>query len=132
MGRSVWMQMACRRSRNCVFMSKKHVVRIANETQLLMPAVSTLQNLRFTVTDSRRLSLHSVFPGSQTLLLFERSFGHIHTTGDINIFSTYFQVNYSRPTANALEVGASCFNHYCIGYEYTQLNVLHNVHRRIS
>ena len=28
-------------------------------------------------------------------------------------------VNYSRPTANALEVGASCFNHHCIGYDDT-------------
>jgi len=31
-----------------------------------------------------------------------------------------------------IEVGASCFNHYCVGYDVTQLNVLHNVHRRIS
>lgn len=31
-----------------------------------------------------------------------------------------------------LEVGASCFNHYCVGCGVTQLNVLHNVHRRIS
>ncbi len=31
-----------------------------------------------------------------------------------------------------IEVGASCFNLYCIGYDDTQLNVLHNVHRRIS
>ena len=31
-----------------------------------------------------------------------------------------------------IEVGASCFNHYCIGCGVTQLNVLHNVHRRIS
>ncbi|MDD7307541.1 MAG: hypothetical protein PUG78_03935 [Eubacteriales bacterium] len=31
-----------------------------------------------------------------------------------------------------IEVGASCFNHYCVGCGVTQLNVLHNVHRRIS
>ena len=31
-----------------------------------------------------------------------------------------------------IEVGASCFNHHCVGYDVTQLNVLHNVHRRIS
>lgn len=31
-----------------------------------------------------------------------------------------------------IEVGASCFSHQCIGYDITQLNVLHNVHRRIS
>ena len=31
-----------------------------------------------------------------------------------------------------IEVGASCFNHYCICCGVTQLNVLHNVHRRIS
>ena len=31
-----------------------------------------------------------------------------------------------------IEVGASCFNHYCVGCGITQLNVLHNVHRRIS
>ena len=31
-----------------------------------------------------------------------------------------------------IEVGASCFNHYCVGCNVTQLNVLHNVHRRIS
>ena len=31
-----------------------------------------------------------------------------------------------------IEVGASCFNHYCIDCDNTQLNVLHNVHRRIS
>ena len=30
-----------------------------------------------------------------------------------------------------IEVGASCFNHYCVGYDDTQLNVLHNVHRRL-
>lgn len=27
---------------------------------------------------------------------------------------------------------ASCFTHYCIGRDVTQLNVLRNVHRRIS
>ena len=31
-----------------------------------------------------------------------------------------------------IEVGASCFNHYCVGRDVTQLNVLHNVHRRMS
>ena len=31
-----------------------------------------------------------------------------------------------------IEVGASCFNHYCVDCGVTQLNVLHNVHRRIS
>ena len=31
-----------------------------------------------------------------------------------------------------IEVGASCFNHYCVGCDVMQLNVLHNVHRRIS
>ena len=31
-----------------------------------------------------------------------------------------------------IEVGVSCFNHYCVGYDDTQLNVLHNVHRRMS
>ena len=31
-----------------------------------------------------------------------------------------------------IEVGASCFNHYCISCIVTQLNVLHNVHRRMS
>lgn len=31
-----------------------------------------------------------------------------------------------------IEVEASCFNHYCVGCDVTQLNVLHNVHRRIS
>lgn len=37
-----------------------------------------------------------------------------------------------RELLRLIEVGASCFNHYCIGYEYTQLNVLHSVRRRIS
>lgn len=31
-----------------------------------------------------------------------------------------------------IEGGASCFIHYCVGCDVTQLNVLHNVHRRIS
>ena len=31
-----------------------------------------------------------------------------------------------------IEVGASCFNHYCAGYDDTQRLVLHSVHRRIS
>ena len=30
-----------------------------------------------------------------------------------------------------IEVGASCFNHYCTGCDFSQRNVLHNVHRRI-
>ena len=37
-----------------------------------------------------------------------------------------------RELLRLIEVGASCFNHYCVGYGVTQLNVLHNVHRRIS
>ena len=37
-----------------------------------------------------------------------------------------------RELLRLIEVGASCFNHYCVGYDVTQLNVLHNVHRRIS
>lgn len=36
-------------------------------------------------------------------------------------------VNYS-----ATSYRASCFTHYCIGRDVTQLNVLRNVHRRIS
>ena len=27
-----------------------------------------------------------------------------------------------------IEVGASCFNHYCTGCDFSQRNVLHNVH----
>ena len=30
-----------------------------------------------------------------------------------------------------IEVGASCFNHYCTGCDFSQRSVLHNVHRRI-
>lgn len=37
------------------------------------------------------------------------------------------EVNYS-----ATSYRASCFTHYCIGRDVTQLNVLRNVHRRIS
>ena len=37
-----------------------------------------------------------------------------------------------RDLLRLIEVGASCFNHYCVGCGVTQLNVLHNVHRRIS
>ena len=33
---------------------------------------------------------------------------------------------------DALLIAASCFNHYCVDCGVTQLNVLHNVHRRIS
>ena len=37
-----------------------------------------------------------------------------------------------RELLRLIEVGASCFNHYCVSCDVTQLNVLHNVHRRIS
>ena len=37
-----------------------------------------------------------------------------------------------RELLRLIKVGASCFNHYCVGCGITQLNVLHNVHRRIS
>ena len=30
-----------------------------------------------------------------------------------------------------IEVGASYFNHYCTGCDFSQRSVLHNVHRRI-
>ena len=42
------------------------------------------------------------------------------------------QIQEMRELLRLIEVGASCFNHYCVGCGVTQLNVLHNVHRRIS
>ena len=36
-----------------------------------------------------------------------------------------------RELLRLIEVGASCFNHYCTGCDFSQRSVLHNVHRRI-
>lgn len=47
---------------------------------------------------------------------------------------THIVFRYRRQTVNysATSYRASCFTHYCIGRDVTQLNVLRNVHRRIS
>ena len=34
-----------------------------------------------------------------------------------------------RELLRLIEVGASCFNHHCVGYDDTQPHVLHSVHR---
>ena len=36
-----------------------------------------------------------------------------------------------RELLRLIEVGASCFNRYCTGCDFSQRSVLHNVHRRI-
>lgn len=46
---------------------------------------------------------------------------------NVTSYITSLIVNYS-----ATSYRASCFTHYCIGRDVTQLNVLRNVHRRIS
>lgn len=47
---------------------------------------------------------------------------------------THIVFRYRRQTVNysTTSYRASCFTHYCIGRDVTQLNVLRNVHRRIS
>ena len=66
---------------------------------------------------------------------FDNGDMQIHGTGGLAYYDNFDEwlahINTSE-LLRLIEVGASCFNHYCIGYEYTQLNVLHNVHRRIS
>lgn len=53
-------------------------------------------------------------------------FGELEFTAS-SIEEVEEQVNYS-----ATSYRASCFTHYCISCDVTQLNVLRNVHRRIS
>ena len=60
----------------------------------------------------------------------------------IHKLQNYYQVEYFKIDAireetssgellRLIEVGASCFNHYCTGCDFSQRSVLHNVHRRI-